>query len=60
MNDRIFYCYSLNFKNFLVLNGEKYIAKEVHKKTGKTFWVFSENENLNRLLAEWRNNRKIK
>lgn len=60
MNDRIFYCYSLNLKNFLVANGEEYVSKEIHKKTNKMFWCFLGTENFNNLLATWRSNRKIK
>jgi len=60
MNDRIFYCYSINLKTFLVDNGEKYISKEIHKKTNKTFWCFFGTENLNRLLSIWRDKRKNK
>lgn len=54
--DRIFYCYSNNLRDFLVKNGEKFIAKDIHKKTGKKFWVFIGTDNVNKLLDAFKNN----
>jgi len=53
--ERYFYCYSNPLKNFLLSNGERYINKSIHEKTKKKYWLFEGTENLNNLLAEWRN-----
>lgn len=55
---KLFYCYSGKFKNYLLENGEKYITKSIHEKTGKKYWVFVGNDKLNNLLSEWRLRRK--
>lgn len=56
--NKVFYCYSINLKNFLLKHGERFIAKDVHKKSNKTFWVFIGTDRLNKLLELFRNNNK--
>lgn len=50
---KVYYCYSHNLKNFLLKNGEQYIASGYHPKTQKKFWMFLRNENLDALLGSW-------
>lgn len=55
-NQKVFYCYSKPLKNFLILNGEKYIAKATHEKTLKRYWIFLGSDRLNGILEEWKRN----
>ena len=56
--EKYFYCYSRPLKDFLVENGLQFIMHSIHDKTSKKFWVFTSNEQLNRLLDKWRLNKK--
>lgn len=50
----MFYCYSIKLRNFLMKSGLRYVSKDVHKKTNKTFWCFIGDEKLNNLIEEFR------
>lgn len=50
-----YYCYNTVKKNYLLENGINYIDKDIHKRTGNTFWVFVRNSKLDELLSNWRN-----
>ena len=50
-----FYCYSEKLKNFLCDSGLRYIAKDIHKKTKKTYWVFLPSEELDDLRKMYYN-----
>ena len=52
--EKYFYCYSRPLKDFLVMNGVKFIMHSVHNKTGKKFWVFSSSDRITELLENWR------
>lgn len=52
---KYFYCYSSPLKNFFITHGERFIDKSIHERTHKKYWLFEGNENLNKLLIEWRN-----
>lgn len=54
MSDKpLFICYSLHLMNFLHENGIRYEVEGRHKVTGKDFWVYVRNEQLNKLLDTW-------
>lgn len=54
MNEqRKFYCYSIQLKNFLKLQGLNYEYKSRHKKSSNTFWVFSSSSSLDEALEKW-------
>ncbi len=50
MNE-IFYCYSPKVKNELLNIGERYIAKNLHPKTNKFYWLFLRTDNLKKYLS---------
>ncbi|HEY8805856.1 MAG TPA: hypothetical protein VIM42_12280 [Clostridium sp.] len=52
--EKLFYCYSLPLKRFLVGNGVRYLHSGTHRKTLKTFYVFIGTDKLNCLLQQWR------
>lgn len=49
-----YYCYNTVKKNYLLENGLQYIDKDIHKRTGKTFWIFVRGSQLDELLNNWR------
>lgn len=48
-----FYCYSIQLKNFLKLQGINYLYCSRHYKTGNHFWVYDSSLALDRGLANW-------
>lgn len=58
--DDIYCCFSFPLYKFIVAHGLEAIAKETHKKTGRTFSVFMKGEKLQALLTEWTANRPVK
>lgn len=50
----MFYCYSIKLRNFLMKNGHKYVAKDIHKKTNRTYWCFIGDESLNKSLDSYK------
>lgn len=50
--EKVFYCYSIQLKNFLKLQGLRYEGKGKHKN-GNTFWTFISSDELNAALAKW-------
>lgn len=48
-----FYCYSIQLKNFLKLQGLQYSRRGIHYKTKKTFWVFPPSARLDNALSSW-------
>lgn len=50
---RKFYCYSIQLKNFLKLQGINYEFRGKHKKTNNWFWVFANSRELNIALEKW-------
>lgn len=53
--NRYFYCYSYPLKEFLLINGLRYITHSVNANTQKKFWLFEGTVELNRLLDKWKN-----
>jgi hypothetical protein len=49
----IYYCYSIKVFHFLKENGFYYIYKEKHHTTGKYFWAFERNEELDKALTAY-------
>lgn len=56
--EKYFYCYSYPLKEFMIKNGVSPILSSIHEKTQKKFWVFNSTEQLNKLLDQWRLNKK--
>lgn len=56
MNDKDFYCYSTNLKDWFEMNGFFPVYNNKHYKTGKRFWVFKGGRVLDLLLNEYRLN----
>lgn len=56
--EKYFYCYSYPLKEFMIKNGVSPILSSIHEKTQKKFWVFKSTEQLNKLLDQWRLNKK--
>lgn len=50
---RKFYCYSIQLKNFLKLQGVNYESRGRHRKSGNMFWVFPNSSALDTALADW-------
>ena len=49
----VYYCYSIKLFHFLKENGFYYIYKDRHHTTGKYFWVFERNEELDKALNDY-------
>ena len=54
---KLYCCYSIPLRNFLITNGEKYELCANNPNNQKTMWIFVKTENLNRLLKQWTENR---
>lgn len=54
-----FSCFSINLHRFLRANGLKYLSKGTHSN-GKTFWVYSRDEQFEKLLEIWGKNKPEK
>lgn len=50
---RKFYCYSIQLKNFLKLQGINYETRGRHLKSGNFFWVFPNSSSLDEALLLW-------
>ena len=48
-------CFSYKQREYLFKNGLKEIHEMVHSETGRTFWVYLRNEQLDELLNNWTN-----
>lgn len=55
-----YYCYSYPLKNYLVEQGEHFIASGLHEKSLNKFWLFKRTQRLDDLLNEWANRKQIK
>lgn len=54
---KYFYCYSPNLKDYFSSNGLPFLNKDVHKKTGKPYWVYQSGRMIDILLKEYRKNK---
>lgn len=48
-----FYCYSIQLRNFLKLQGINYDSRGRHKKTGNQFWIYHNSLALDKALDNW-------
>lgn len=53
MDIELYYCYSLNLRNYLMKNGVKYKVAALNPNSYKMFWVYIKNEKLIELLTRW-------
>jgi len=51
---QLFPCYSLNLRNYLTSKGLKYRLVALNPNNHKMFWLFIDNEQLNKYLIEWK------
>jgi len=51
---QLFPCYSLNLRNYLTSKGLKYKLVGLNPNSHKMFWLFIDNEQLNKYLIEWK------
>ena len=56
---KYFYCYSIQLKNFLKLQGISYDRRFRHNKSGNQCWVYEENELLFQPLLNWNEYKKF-
>ena len=52
--NKYFYCYSWPLKEFFVKNGQVIVVCSKNTNTDKAFWVFENNNEITKLLDEWR------
>ena len=58
MDVRLYCCYSIPLRNFLIGNGLRYKIVAKNPNTFKDFWVFVRDAKLDMLLYEWTANKK--
>jgi len=51
---QLFPCYSLNLRNYLTSKGVNYKLVGLNPNNHKMFWLFIDNEQLNKYLIEWK------
>jgi len=51
---KLFPCYSLHLREFLINKGLKYKLAALNPNNYKMFWLFIDNEKLNKYLIEWK------
>lgn len=52
-NNGVFVCYDIAQRNYFRDKGLKDVVYGIHPKTYKTFWVFLQTEEFNRVMKEW-------
>lgn len=58
MDIRLYCCYSLPLRNYLIENGLRYKIVAKNPNSLKDFWVFVRDEKLDMLLNKWAANKK--
>lgn len=53
MKNKIYCCYSLELRDFLISNGLRYDVVGLNPTSKRMFWGFIKNEKLNIFLNEW-------
>lgn len=53
MKNKVFCCYSLELRNYLLSNHFKYEVVGLHPKSNRMFWGFIKNEKLHDALNNW-------
>jgi hypothetical protein len=54
LQNKYFYCYSINLYRAIRQNNIPYVMKGIHPKTNKTYWVFERNQLLSDVLKNWK------
>lgn len=57
-NVELYCCYSLNLRRFLYDNGVEYKIAALNPNSKSLFWIYVKTEKLDRLLAEWSDNKQ--
>ena len=58
MDIRLYCCYSLPLRNYLIENGLRYKIVAKNPNSLKDFWVFVRDKKLDALLNDWTANKK--
>ena len=58
MNVELYFCYSLNLRNFLYKNGLRYKLAALNPNSNELFWVYIKDKKLDELLTEWSSAKK--
>lgn len=58
MDIRLYCCYSLPLRNYLIENGLRYKIVAKNPNSLKDFWVFVRDKKLDILLNDWTANKK--
>lgn len=56
-NGKLYCCFSLPLRDFLMEHGEKYELVAKNPSNDKTMWIFIKTAHLRELLGEWTKNR---
>ena len=59
MDVKLYCCYSLPLRNYLMKNGMKYNLAALNPNSKKLFWVYIKSEKLDELLNRWSTNKWI-
>jgi len=54
----LYYCYSLNLREFLYNNGVRYKLAALNPNSKSLFWVYVKDKKLDKLLSEWSANKQ--
>ena len=52
-NSRLFPCYSIPMRDFLISKGNRYELVGLHPETKRMFWVFVKDKMLLNAMSEW-------
>lgn len=53
MKNKIFCCYSIELRNYLLSNNFKYEVVGLNPTSKKMFWGFFKSNQLHKILKEW-------
>ena len=53
MKNKIFCCYSIELRDYLIKNNIRYDVVGLNPTSHKMFWGFIKNNKLNELLEKW-------
>lgn len=57
---KFFQCFSINLLRWLKANCIYPVGKNIHPKTGRTYWIFEVDERLSQALTAWSKNKSSK
>ena len=55
----LFYCYSERLEKFLYIFGKNYLARGLNPRGNNTFYVYKRDKELNYLLKQWTEIKKV-